>query len=92
LNKLPLLMESESKLQYNRIMKTTIDIPDEELKEAIRHTGAKTKKDAVVRALKEFNRRQRLAKLASMLGTFKDFMTPEELEIMREDKKWEKRT
>ena len=71
-------------------MKTTIDIPEEELREAIRHTGAKTKKDAVVRALKEFNRRQRLTKLAGMLGTFKDFMDQEDLGIMREDKKWEK--
>jgi len=71
-------------------MKTTIDIPEEELEEAIRHTGAKTKKDAVVRALMEFNRRQRLAKLSGMLGTFKDFMTQEDLTTMREDKKWEK--
>ncbi len=72
-------------------MKTTIDIPEEELKEAIRHTGAKTKKDAVVHALKEFNRKHRLSKLADMLGTFKDFMTQEDLSIMREDKKWGKK-
>ena len=72
-------------------MKTTIDIPDEDLKEAIKHTGAKTKRDAVVYALKDFNRRHRLAKLAKMLGTFKDFMTQDELKTMREDKKWEKR-
>lgn len=76
---------------YYRIMKTTIDIPDEDLKEAIKYTGAKTKRDAVVYALKDFNRRRRLAKLAKMLGTFKDFMTQEELKTMREDKKWEKR-
>lgn len=72
-------------------MKTTIDIPDEDLKEAIKYTGAKTKRDAVVYALKDFNRRRRLAKLSKILGTFKDFMTQEELKIMREDKKWEKR-
>lgn len=71
-------------------MKTTIDIPEAELKEAIRHTGAKTKKDAVVLALKEFNRRRRLAKLTAMLGTFKDFMTQEELAAMREYDKWKK--
>lgn len=46
--------------------------------------GAKTKKDAVVHALKEFNRKHRLAKLADMLGTFKDFMAREDLSIMRE--------
>ncbi|MEK6582629.1 MAG: type II toxin-antitoxin system VapB family antitoxin, partial [Nitrospirota bacterium] len=71
-------------------MKTTIDIPDNELKEAIKYTGAKTKRDAVVYALKDFNKRRRLAELSKMLGTFKDFMTQDDLKIMREDKKWEK--
>jgi Arc/MetJ family transcription regulator len=71
-------------------MKTTIDIPEDELKEAIKYTGAKTKRDAVVIALKDFNRRHRLAERAKMLGTFKDFMTQEDLKAMREDKKWEK--
>ena len=71
-------------------MKTTIDIPDKELKEAIRHTGAKTKRDAVVYALKDFNRRRRLAELSKILGTFEDFMTQDDLKVMREDKKWDK--
>lgn len=71
-------------------MKTTIDIPDNELKEAIRHTGAKTKRDAVVYALHDFNKRRRLAELSKMLGTFKDFMTQDDLKAMREDRKWEK--
>lgn len=71
-------------------MKTTIDIPDKELKEAIKYTGAKTKRDAVVYALKDFNKRRRLAELSKILGTFKDFMTREDLKLMREDKKWEK--
>jgi len=71
-------------------MKTTIDIPEEELRQAIKYTGAKTKKEAVVFALKDFNKRRRLAKLAQMLGTFDDFMTHDELKNMREDEKWEK--
>jgi len=71
-------------------MKTTIDIPQEELKEAIKYTGAKTKRDAVVFAIKDFNKRKKLAELAMMLGTFKDFMTQDDLKNMREDKKWEK--
>jgi Arc/MetJ family transcription regulator len=71
-------------------MKTTIDIPDKELKEAIRHTGAKTKRDAVVYALKDFNRRRRLAELSKILGTFEDFMTQDDLKVMREDRKWGK--
>jgi len=71
-------------------MKTTIDIPTEELKQAMQYTGARTKKDAVVFALKDFNKRQRLARLAKMLGTFDDFMTQDDLKIMRQDEKWNK--
>jgi Arc/MetJ family transcription regulator len=66
-------------------MKTTIDIPGEQLEEAIRHTGAKTKREAVVIALAEFNRRRRLQKLAEKFGTLEDFMTQEDLQRMRED-------
>lgn len=71
-------------------MKTTIDIPEEELKEAIKHTGAKSKKDAVVYAVKDFNRRRRLAELSRVLGTFNEFMTQDDLKVMREDRKWKK--
>lgn len=65
-------------------MKTTVDLPESDLREAMRHTGAKTKTDAVARAVADFNRRQRLAKLADKLGTFKDFMTRDDLRKMRE--------
>ena len=75
---------------YFRSMKTTLDIPSDELEELIRHTKAKTKREAVVRAVVDFNRRQRLAKLSAILGTFRDFMTPADLEGMREDRKWVK--
>lgn len=64
-------------------MKTTIDIPDEELQEAIRLTGAKTKREAVVIALSEFNRRRRLQRLTEKFGTLEGFMTQEELRQMR---------
>jgi Arc/MetJ family transcription regulator len=66
-------------------MKTTIDIPEAELREAIQHTGAKTKRDAVVIAISEFNRRRRLQRLAESFGTLDDFMTQEELRRMREE-------
>ncbi|MEE8278004.1 MAG: type II toxin-antitoxin system VapB family antitoxin [Thermoanaerobaculia bacterium] len=66
-------------------MKTTIDIPERELEEAIRHTGAKTKREAVVTALAEFNRRRRLQKLLEKLGKSTTFMTHEELRRMREE-------
>lgn len=66
-------------------MKTTLDIPEHELREAIRHTGAKTKREAVVIALSEFNRRRRLRKLVESFGTLDDFMTQEELQRLREE-------
>jgi hypothetical protein len=37
----------------NGSMKTTVDIPEKELRDAIRFTKAKTKRDAVVRVLFE---------------------------------------
>jgi Arc/MetJ family transcription regulator len=71
-------------------MKTTIDIPDMLLREAIKHTGAKTKRDAVVTAVDEFNRRRRLEEMAERLhGSCPDFMTQEDLQQMRKDRKWE---
>ncbi len=71
-------------------MKTTIDIPDKALKEAIRHTGAKTKRDAIVTAVEEFNRRRRLEELSERLhGSCPGFMSQEDLRRMREDHKWE---
>lgn len=70
-------------------MKTTIDIPDKLLRETIRRTNAKTKRDAVVTALEKFNRLQRLRELNTRLkGTFVDFMTQDDLKAMREDDKW----
>ena len=53
-------------------MKTTIDIPDDELRDAIRFTRARTKREAVVRALEDFNRRRRMAELVKYAGTFSD--------------------
>jgi len=65
-------------------MKTTIDIPDEELEEVIRHTRSRTKRDAIVTAITDFNRRKRLEKLAEQLGAFDNVMSVEELLRLRE--------
>jgi hypothetical protein len=53
-------------------MKTTIDIPEKTLREAMRFTKAKTKREAVLKALDEFNRRQRMAELVKYSGSCKD--------------------
>jgi hypothetical protein len=50
-------------------MKTTIDIPEIELEEAMQFLQAKSKREAVVTALHEFNRRHRMAKLVRFSGT-----------------------
>ena len=60
-------------------MKTTIDIPDHVLADAMRFTGAKTKREAVVKALEEFNRRQMVEDLIASFGTL-DFVSNDEIE------------
>ena len=65
-------------------MKTTIDIPEKELKDAMRFTRATTKREAVVTALMDFNRRKRTAALAKHFGTSDTFMTHAELMKLRQ--------
>jgi uncharacterized protein GlcG (DUF336 family) len=65
-------------------MKTTVDLPEDELEEAMKHAKAKSKTEAVALAVAEFNRRHRMAALARHLGTFQDFMTVGDLKKMRE--------
>lgn len=64
-------------------MKTTINIPDEVLREAMKHAKAGTKRDAVLAALDEFNRKHRQRGLIKHLGSFKSVMTHRELMKMR---------
>ena len=61
-------------------MKTTIDIPEKTLAEAVRFTPAKTKKEAIVRAVEDFNRRHKMAALVRYSGTFDSMMTNDEIE------------
>jgi hypothetical protein len=66
-------------------MKTTIDIPESALEEAMKYTGAKTKREAIVTAVERFNRLKRLERLnARVRGQFRDFMTQADLKVMRE--------
>ena len=60
-------------------MKTTVDIPDAELEDAIRFTKARTKREAIVTAITEFNRRRRMAELAKRAGSCPDMMTADDL-------------
>ncbi len=64
-------------------MKTTIDIPEQELNDAMEFMNAKSKREAVVTALREFNRRRRMARLVRFSGTceFVDNATLEAAEM-----------
>ena len=64
-------------------MKTTVDIPDVELADAIRFTRARTKREAIVTAVTEFNHRRRMAELAKRAGSCPDMMTADELRQLR---------
>ncbi len=64
-------------------MKTTLDIPDKELRDVVRFTKAKTKREAVVTAVVEYNRRKRMAALKKHAGVSDTFMSVEELMKMR---------
>jgi hypothetical protein len=64
-------------------MKTTVDIPENELKDAMRFTKARTKREAVVKVLEEFNRRRRMAELVKYAGSFSDkFPTNDQIEAV----------
>ena len=69
-------------------MKTTIAIPEQLLAETIKHTGAKTKRDAVVTAVGEFNRRRLEALAERLQSSCPDFMAQTDLRQMRDDHKW----
>jgi Arc/MetJ family transcription regulator len=80
---MPQTLDEDSIRGENGWVKTTIDIPDGELEDAIRFTNATTKREAVVRALEDFNRRRRMAELVKYSGTFSDrFPTNEEIEAV----------
>jgi Arc/MetJ family transcription regulator len=78
-----LRLTQDSRYPNIRIMKTTIDIPEDILKETMEFTGSKTIRGAVVAALEWYNRREKQRELVKHLGTFKNFMTQRELQEMR---------
>jgi hypothetical protein len=64
-------------------MKTTVDIPDQELKDVMRFTQATTKREAIVTAIADFNRRRRMAALIEHAGKADSLMSPEEIQALR---------
>jgi hypothetical protein len=74
------IIETKYQTTYSGIMKTTVDIPDEQLRELVKFTRAKTKREAIVTAIADFNQRRRMAALVKHSGTFGSLLTNEELE------------
>ena len=64
-------------------MKTTVDIPDRELVDVMKFTRAKTKREAIVTAIIEFNRRHRMAELVKYSGSSRSLITADELQALR---------
>jgi Arc/MetJ family transcription regulator len=66
--------------------KTTVVVDDALLDEAMRVSGAKTKKQAITTGLKELIRRKNLEALRQELGTFDLALSSEELEKLRSER------
>lgn len=65
-------------------MKTSLEIPDEEMRDLVKFTRAKTKREAIVTAIVDFNRRRRMAALVKHSGAFRSLPTNEDLEAVEE--------
>lgn len=65
--------------------KTTIIIDDELLAEAMKVTGARTKRQVIAAGLKELIHKKNLEAFRRELGTFDLGLSPEELEKLRNE-------
>jgi hypothetical protein len=68
---------------YIGFVKTTVDIPEGELEDAMRFTRARTKREAIVTAIVDFNERRRMAELTRRAGSCPELVTAEELRRQR---------
>ncbi|MFW6174094.1 MAG: type II toxin-antitoxin system VapB family antitoxin [Elusimicrobiota bacterium] len=67
-------------------MRTTFDIDADLLENAVKATGASSKKKAVEIAIREFLRSRRRKELCELIGNYEEFaLTLEELERMRSE-------
>lgn len=54
-------------------MRTTIDINDDLLNEVMNKSGAKTKKSAIVTALKDYLKLKKREELKNLIGNYNEF-------------------
>lgn len=65
-------------------IKTSLDIPDNLLKELLNFTKAKTKGEAIITAITDYNHRHRSQQLTRFAGKLSKMMTKSDLRKMRE--------
>jgi Arc/MetJ family transcription regulator len=66
-------------------MKTTVEIDDDLIREAMKALNVRTKREAIETGLREVLRRKNLAALRKELGTFDLDLDLDELERLRSD-------
>jgi hypothetical protein len=70
-------------IRYEWNHETTIYIPDAELEEAMGFSKARSKREAIVTALMDINRRRRMAALIRQAGTCAGFASADEVRSLR---------
>ena len=69
-------------------MKITVDLPMAEWAQVMKHTKARTKSEAVARALAEFNRLERMAALDAGIRSLESEPTVPAEDVRRKIKAW----
>jgi len=68
-------------------MRTTIDIENDLIHEVMKKAGVKTKKDAIVVALRDYLRYKKIEELKGLIGNYENFdLTLDDLKKMRNER------
>jgi len=66
-------------------MRTTIDINEELINDVMKKAGVRTKKDAILTALKDYLKHKKVEELKGLIGNYEAFgLTLEDLKKMRD--------
>lgn len=64
-------------------MKTSLNIPDSDIKELMKKFPDMTRTEAIVHAVREYNRHQKMKRLGDKLGTFSNLISLSQLKQLR---------
>jgi Arc/MetJ family transcription regulator len=68
-------------------MRTTIEINEELISDVMKKAGVRTKKDAIVTALKDYLKHKKVEELKGLVGNYESFgLTLDDLKKMRDDR------